>query len=482
MLPSCGHCGNELLKAWRVEREVRYCQACYVRLFKRRLCGGCGMFKRLLASKDNARCQNCQTKQPCIRCHEAGRPIGKLTQYGPVCAGCRPYFRNPSPCDVCGEATRWLGRLTTPAGDRQACPRCRRSDHRTCSTCRRHRLCEPSEDGAWLCRLCSDEGLRVCGTCAGEMPAGLGSRCTRCYWVERCNKSAALLAELLRSARVRESFAGFAAWLPDNSSPGVGARRLKHHVEFFEALDSLGDVEWTAETLLGHFGTAALRRYALPMQWMGISSDLSVDARAKADDSDKRRLSKALSSMHEGSLGREVLKCFCLSLQQRCDSGTLTVRSARLAVRPAAALLTAQCPSGSALPTQQALDSYLAKVPGQRAAVSTFLGFLKRVHDLELKLPAKRSANGLSQRKALEKQLIAILVKRHGGVIDDPKWAQLALRYFHRMTAAEAKATYEGAARRPEGSGLVLSNAGQDYWLPGGIDGWQLLRCTTKNA
>jgi hypothetical protein len=468
----CGHCGDELLKAWRVEREVRYCQACYMRLFKRRMCGGCGMFKRLLVFDENALCQGCQTEQPCIRCHEAKRPIGKLTRYGPVCAGCRPYFTNPSPCEVCGDVTRWLGRLLTPLGERSACPRCRRSDHHTCSACRRHRLCEADEEGAWVCRLCREEGSRICGTCAGKMPAGLGSRCTRCYWVQRCSKSAALLVQLLRVTRVRASFEAFAAWLPANSSPAVGARRLKHHVEFFEALDGLGEIEWTDETLLRHFGTAMLRKYELPMQWMAVSAGVRVDATAKADASDERRLSKAVSSMPEGSVGRDALQRFRESLQQRCNDGSLTVRSARLAVRPALALLAAQCVNGSSLPTQQALDTYLVQVPGQRAAMSTFIGFLKRVHGLELKLPAKRAANGNAQRKALEKQLTAFLVQKRGAVIDDPKWACLALRYFHRMTSVEAKATFAKAERRRDGSGLVLSHAGQDYWLPGGIEGW----------
>ncbi|MBV8659741.1 MAG: hypothetical protein JO142_18120 [Burkholderiales bacterium] len=306
------------------------------------------------------------------------------------------------------------------------------------------------------------------------MPAGLGSRCTRCYWIQRCSKSAALLVELLRVTRVRESFEGFAAWLHANSSPAVGARRLKHHVEFFEALDGMGDIEWTAETLLQHFGTAALRKYELPMQWMGVSAGLRVDAGAKADESDERRLSKAVSSMPEGSVGRDVLQRFRKSLQQRCDAGSLTVRSARLAVRPAVALLASQCVNGSSLPTQQALDAYLAQVPGQRAAMSTFLGFLKRVHGLELKLPAKRGANGNAQRKALEKQLTAFLVHKRGAVIEDPKWIHLALRYFHRMTSAEAKATFAAAERRRDGSGLVLSRAGQDYWLPGDIEGWRI--------
>lgn len=87
---ACGVCERPIDKAKRVEAGVSYCSTCYARSFKRLLCGGCGMFKRLLASQDDARCQACVAAMPCIRCRNVGRPLGKRTPQGPVCKSCYP--------------------------------------------------------------------------------------------------------------------------------------------------------------------------------------------------------------------------------------------------------------------------------------------------------------------------------------------------------------------------------------------------------
>ena len=461
----CDVCERAMDKAHRVEAGVSYCSACYARCFRRLMCGGCGMFKRLLASRDDARCQECLAAMPCIRCKHTGRPLGKRTAQGPVCNRCYEYIVEPRPCELCLEPSRRLSRLSMSDGDKKACPRCRRAHHHTCADCGKHRSCTPTPEGRWQCRLCKDVGEVACESCSAPMAAGNGKRCQPCYWAARCQHSALQLMELLRGSRARESFAAFAAWLPMQGSVQRAALKLARHVEFFEMLDNTGDEAWTGDFLLARFGTATLRRYELPVRWLQLRHAVELPAERKARHADGRRVSQALAQAPEGTVARELLEAFALELNRRCEAGKVTERSMRLAFRPAVALLAEEDPLGSRTPTQAALERYLTATPGQRAAVSTFLGFLK-TRGVELRLPAKFAGSSALGRKALEKQIAALMVAPVDADRVAQRWAPLALRYFHHLSAADAKTVCAGAAAQTRAGGSVLSLQGQDSWIP----------------
>lgn len=466
LLPICGACERTVIKATRVEAGVRYCSTCYARLFKRLLCSGCGMFKRLLASEENRRCQACVAAMPCIRCRRSGRPLGKLTAQGPACNSCSVYFLDLRPCEVCNGMARALSLLRTADGDKSACPRCLRADQRTCASCRKHRVCAQATDGRWRCRLCTEVGEVACSVCSASMPAGQGKRCQACYWVERCARDASQLGELLRMKRVRDAFAEFTAWLPAQGSAQRAAMGLRKHVEFFELLDGTGEEAWTGGFLLKQFGTAVLRRYELPVRWLQLRAGVALPAQDKAREADSRRVRKAVSTLPPGSVARGLLEAFERELQRRCDGGKLTERSMRLAFRPAVALLAMEDPHGSRAPRQDALDRYLSSVPGQRAAVSTFLGFLKASHVIELQLPPKPAATSAAARKKLEKQIAALIAPPVDADRVAKLWAPLALRYFHHLSATQAKMICNESTPQPHSRGMVLAYQGQNYWIP----------------
>lgn len=463
---ACGVCERPTPKATRVQAGVRYCSSCYARSFKRLLCSGCGMFKRLLASQDDARCQACVAAMPCIRCRRTGRPLGKITANGPVCNACYSYFVEPRPCEVCSEPSRLLRVLHTADGSKRVCPRCARVDHRTCGSCGKHRPCEPTPGGRWLCRRCREAGEVACGTCSKPMAAGNGARCQACYWVERCEHRASQLVELLRGKRSREAFAAFAAWLPAQGSAQRAAMRLSKHVEFFEMLDNTGDEAWTGEFLLERFGTATLRRYELPVRWLQLQAGVLLQAQDKARDADARRVRKAVAEIPVGTVARALLEAFEQELGRRRDAGKLTERSARLALRPAVALLAVEDPDGGREPTQASLERYLEDTPGQRAAISTFLGFLKSSRGIELRLPPKFSGSSAGVRKALEKQIASLMAPPIEPGRVTKRWAPLALRYFHHLSASDAKTICAKSAVKPSAGGTVLTFQGQDYWIP----------------
>lgn len=423
------------------------------------------MFKRLLALEENPRCQACVAAQPCIRCRRSGRPVGMITDYGPVCNSCRVHFVKPQPCQMCGEVTSRLTRVSTANGDKQACSSCATADHRSCSACGRHRPCQEVGGGVWQCRKCIELGQVPCNSCHALMPAGLGNRCQACYWQERCKHGVSQLTELMTGVRAREAFASFGSWLVSEGLAKRGTLRLRQHVEFFVVLDAAGDEDWTSAFLLKLFGTAALRSYELPVRWLA-QSGVELSDEDKAREADLRRVQKSAALVPAMTPAREVIDAFSDELLKRHAVGELTIRSVRLAMKPAAALLHLEDPLGRRLPGQPALDRYLRQVPGQRAAVSAFVSFLRANRGLELRIPSKPSAGSVEIRKSLEKQ-IAVLVAEVGDTPEVAKrWMSLALRYFHHLSVTEAKMVCAKATPVEVDEGIELSYEGRAYWIP----------------
>lgn len=112
--------------------------------------------------------------EPCVRCKRRGRPIGKITPYGPACNSCAKYFRTPQQAGASQERANTLG-------DERARTQ---PNHGTCSLCRRHRRLSAGTDGTMLCGRCLRSGMVACPQCRGAMPAGHGTRCESCYWIE----------------------------------------------------------------------------------------------------------------------------------------------------------------------------------------------------------------------------------------------------------------------------------------------------------
>lgn len=463
----CDACERTIVRAHRVHAGLRYCQTCYSREFKRLMCGGCGMFRRLLASEPNARCLSCISAQPCVRCKRAGRPVGVITPSGPACNACRVYFVPEKGCEICGTPSRHISKLVTDEGDKKVCPACLRKTHHTCTSCRRFRACDEGADGRLRCKRCTELGQVSCVTCERSMPAGYGSRCEACYWRSRCNDQAKQLVELITRPRVRDAFLAFVPWvLKEDGRAQRTTQRLRTHADFFVTLDKLGDVSWTGALLLEHFGTTALRRYELPVRWLVLSQGIELKQEDKQREADRRRLREAPTKLPAGSLGRHVLGEFVDELMRRQLADSLTMRSARLAVRPAFLLLTAEDPDAVRLPSQEALARCLGQVPGQRAAISTFLGFLKSKYGLELLLPPKSTPNSASVRKALEKQMATIVLAQDPSDAQLKRWLPLAMRYFHRMSQKQAKEIIAASTIQSADSGWELRRGEVVYWLP----------------
>lgn len=178
----CGQCGRDTPKAKRVYKGLRYCANCYGRIFRHRLCSQCGNLIRLPINESKPICQKCTLDKPCVRCNKETYRIGKLTEYGPVCASCARYFKKPENCDLCGELSFHLARNLKISPDQRLCPKCRRKDFDSCQSCRRYRVLKSAPDGQMLCNPCLEDGSVKCLQCGQQKPAGYGKVCQECYW------------------------------------------------------------------------------------------------------------------------------------------------------------------------------------------------------------------------------------------------------------------------------------------------------------
>ena len=178
-----------------------------------------------------------------------------------------------------------------------------------------------------------------------------------------------------------------------------------------------------------------------------------------------------MASVSSGSLAHDILNQYVVILRERAKKGTMTMRSMRMALRPAATLMLREDPAGGRLPSQKTLDIYLAGTPGQRAALSSFLSFLRTQVSWPLvgRVDTKRAAE--VRRKRLEAE-IAKLVR--GGVSEPDalqRWIQVGLQYFHHLSPREARQIQSGQTVSQDGDGWMIEADGTTYWVPKLVEG-----------
>lgn len=463
----CDECGREMAVAHRVYNDHRYCVACYARVFKRRMCPKCGNYARLLKTDEKAICSKCETSKPCLRCGKTEYSVGKITPYGPVCNNCASYFRNERTCGICGIPSRRLTRVTRLGIDVPACPKCVRPDHRTCPACRRHRLLQKAPDGRLMCKACSEYGEVPCSSCNKPMPFGRGSLCEACYWQNTLRKRLKLDQAAFSEPIMESVFVDFGEWLLAEVGEHKAALSIHRYLPFFVEVEKRWKNIPVYTDLLAHFGAEGLRRVRLPMRWLKESRNIVPDAAAKEEDSDRRRIAAIVASIPHGTPAAMALVGYQNRLMKRLDAGKSTLRSVRLALRPAVSLLLmANDESDVNLPDQAVLDRYLLGAPGQKAATTGFVNYLNEKHGLNLVPKVNEKQVNDMRRKKLEAELIALM--RVGGDGEDfrRRWLSVALAYIHGLPRNVGHIVQSEQISAHEDRGFTITWDEQKYWIP----------------
>lgn len=453
-------------KAHRVYKEHRYCATCYARVFKRQMCPQCGNLARFRKDDETSVCHTCENDKPCIRCGRFEYAIGKITAYGPVCNACAHHFRKPEPCEVCGEHSTRLTRLSRLGHGHRMCPKCASADQSTCQACRRHRLLQASPDGRLLCNTCLELGDIPCPKCLVLMPAGNGKQCQRCYWRSLAEKRIQMDCAAFVTSRMARYFEAFGNWLLEKVQEQKAALKIHGYLPFFLEIEKQWKDIPTYAQLLTLFGAAKLRRVLLPVQWMEAAGLVVIDKEAKHEDSDRRRIVATLDKLMHGSMARTLLDGYHKVLVEKLSVSATTLRSIRLALTPAAALLH-QAEAMERLPPDQAvLNMYLKKSPGQRASISGFVRHLRDAHNVEISLPKEELGKAHQQRrKKLEVEMMALL--KEPGESDEFKqrWLSISLAYFHGLSRKVVRTIPEAHMKHAD-EGLVVEWNNHSYWVP----------------
>lgn len=453
----CDECGRDMLKAHRIQSGRRFCGTCYQRVFKSRQCPRCGILGRLLKSDPNAICRQCVKDAPCARCGKTEYKIGKITLFGPVCNSCSVYFRPPRlPLQpVKGEAQQLVKSHDQTVFDRG-----------TCQDCRRHRSLSVSPEGRKLCSVCLRDGLVPCPCCGNDMPAGRGNACEDCYWKNTYLKRLRLDEEGLSSSQFVQIFHRFGMWLLEQVPAQKAALTIHGYFPFFYEMEKRwGKVPSYAQLLI-HFTAEGLRRVRLPMRWLSETLQVVVDAQEREDASDLRRIAEIVASLPVETPAAQVLAAYNSELQTKIAAGRVSIRTARLALRPAASLLATCAKSGFQLPGQDALDSYLLNAPGQKASIFGFVSFMNSQHAANLVVRVDDQKTRSMRRKQLEAEMVKLLEDGQRDDAFEAEWISISLAYFHGLPRRVGKKSkIFSLSTDVDGNFSVFLN-GNTYFVP----------------
>jgi hypothetical protein len=294
------------------------------------------------------------------------------------------------------------------------------------------------------------------------MPAGYGNRCETCALKQRIVKITQLNCKKLSKQDVISLYQEFSEWLNQRVGLRQAVSSLSRYVKFFIEIESMAYESISYQKLILKFSAAGLRRWMIPVEFLLQKHNLSVIEHEKTEDSESRQISNLMNQLPIDSPLRPVIEGYHNYLLLRKESGQSKIRSVRLAIKPAIALL--QFTGLKEMPCQSDLEGYLRRKPGQRAALSGFVGFLRDQYGVEWCLPCHVKKSKLYMKKEAEHRLIELLQKPDSSVLYQKRLLSAKLLYFHgvEIKAKDIKFETEIVDERY----CVVKIGGNQYYLP----------------
>jgi hypothetical protein len=297
------------------------------------------------------------------------------------------------------------------------------------------------------------------------MPAGRGKICEACAWRRTLLKRIDLDKAAFASPHMAHVFESFGGWLSNHAGAHRAALTIHRYLAFFMEIERAWGELPTYAQLLERFGAEGLRRVRTVMHWLSDVHGVETDPQLREIDSERRRIRAILDLVPKDSRAAQVLLAYCDHLGGPDQNAPSSLRSTRMALRPAADLLLDAAQNGNELPRQVHLDHYLKQHLGQRAAVTGFVHFLNAAYACSMELRLDKARAKARRHKLLAAELMHLAAS--AVTLDDnlQRWIRLGLEYFHgvKMTRAQIRAATLGLVGD---DGLEVRLNDHVYWLP----------------
>ena len=246
----------------------------------------------------------------------------------------------------------------------------------------------------------------MCAQCAAtDRTAEEVAQQENAYWTARVARELDGIAANLKTLWCRKLYTEFVEQEVWRTDPKRLALKLERYLSPFQLLeDNLpGPDSVNPSSLLQLFTAEDMRRNESIFRFLRAIGITIPDLQQRRDDSEWRRIRTVLLSVdnpdHAALLDR--------FLRTRYGVGaSVSPKTIRVALHAARGLLSL---SRGPVPTQGEIDSYLRRVPGQRAALSAFVGLLKHGGEPVILAPrrqkkSKRNSRDLATCIAMIKQ------------------------------------------------------------------------------
>lgn len=262
-----------------------------------------------------------------------------------------------------------------------------------------------------------------------------------------------------------QSFGEYGAWLMETVGAHKASLTIHRHLSFFLEIERRWQSIPQYHELLGVFGAEGLRRVRLPMRWLQATHGVCPDQVAREEDSELRRIMAILDSVpKQHSHAHASINGYYDNLLTKAKKGKSSLRSVRLALRPAAGVLRIALKEGMDLPNQSVIDRYLRDTPGQKAAVTGFIHFLNRENSLGLEVHVDLKQVRKNRRRALERKIMQMVLHPGDGEVFARQWLRAGLEYFHGVTITNNR--FDLAEILEDGEMFIVSADGNDYPIP----------------
>ncbi|TLU11247.1 hypothetical protein FD902_18970, partial [Acinetobacter baumannii] len=296
--------------------------------------------------------------------------------------------------------------------------------------------------------------------------AGCADLCDDCYWHQNLWNKFDQNQKVFESSDLKQQYENYIGWLEKKVGSHKAALYINKHTHFFIKTE----IDWnqsvpTPKQLLVRLRSSGLRKFELVMQWLEEVHDIRIDMDNKKSCSERDQMEKLVQRILQPSLAYDVVLEYKNKLEEKIKRGETSIRSARLAVKPAVALMLSMEGESAQLPNLEHVKAYLAEYSGQAAALTGFINFLNENYGASIDYLKLKKSDFLKtkQKKKLEMELIALTQTDLNDSELILSWVRNGLRYFHQLPYIDAlKIKTEMITEIEDGFTVVLN--GQYYW------------------